>query len=600
MKKFKLNTLLIGIIFLSTSTVFASWWNPFTWFQKMMVSVQQLKQNPVAIIQNFQKETSSSTYEYTKDNLQIYVNYNFGYRIEYPLNWTIDSEKRIMDDVNKIESLVKIYDTSHEHGVIITVNQKDSILKNEAPATEKVIIDGVPQVAYLFPEGYECHMRNPNQKDCSFFIIPINHNGLWYEIKIIGEAKNVSEAHKKILSTFKFVNVSVSNPLKIEKTGLYVSTSTNKLIFTESDKIIKYKYTDFSCGYYEKLPNCKDNILAYDSYKGSKIYIKDIEYIHVGPEKQKVTQTFDIDVATFTFVDNYEKEVDKIIKYGGMSKTTLVSSSNYEEMRKSVNGQATPDNPINFKYLIGQDVKNGYYLTVTRYGCGGDAIGCVGNIYLEQISNKEYKKISKSTLHVDGMNKYIDDNFGFSFWYPDNLSVKELSGNIADSETSFGKNTKAIKRINVGDVNILEVYSSDMSINAATLDQNGFLLRYFFDKSKDTWMVATGVTSKGDPASTTTVKISNSTMGGLPIFNGYERFGIKSIVPISTNNFLVVTAKCNDATDYACGSGLGTGRDRYEKTLKTIVAIDPSVAVPVSESEQINIIKEEQSSYPFP
>ncbi len=429
MKKFKLNTLLIGIIFLSTSTVFASWWNPFTWFQKMMVSVQQLKQNPVAIIQNFQKETSSSTYEYTKDNLQIYVNYNFGYRIEYPLNWTIDSEKRIMDDVNKIESLVKIYDTSHEHGVIITVNQKDSILKNEAPATEKVIIDGVPQVAYLFPEGYECHMRNPNQKDCSFFIIPINHNGLWYEIKIIGEAKNVSEAHKKILSTFKFTNVLINNPLKIEKTGLFISTSTNKLIFTESIKLINYKYSDYSCGYYEKLPNCEDNIITYDTYKGTSMDIGTTTYRSIGGDKQKVTQNFDINVVTFAFAENVENEVKKIIETAGMTKTALKSSSNYEEMIKGDSSKITPDNPIKFKYLIGQDSKNRYYLVVTRYAGGGDVIGGVGNMYLEQNlieANSSKKGILKT---------YTNSKWGYSLEYPNDWVV----GKEEQELTSYNK-----------------------------------------------------------------------------------------------------------------------------------------------------------------
>lgn len=31
MKKFKVSTFIVGLLFLSTSTVFASWWNPFTW-----------------------------------------------------------------------------------------------------------------------------------------------------------------------------------------------------------------------------------------------------------------------------------------------------------------------------------------------------------------------------------------------------------------------------------------------------------------------------------------------------------------------------------------------------------------------------------------
>lgn len=217
MKSIKILTVTSILLFGLTTSAFASWWNPFTWFHKKVVSVQQVKQNSALITENTSTQIASSTDKEIKNDLLTYVNSNFGYSIGYPLNWTPDSEKRIMDETNKIESLIKISDISLEHGIIITVNQNEYPLLSEASITEKVVINGILETAYIFPEGYECRMRNPAKKDCSFFIIPIHHNGLWYEIKITGEAKNISEFHKKILSTFKFTNIKSSSSLYVDE-----------------------------------------------------------------------------------------------------------------------------------------------------------------------------------------------------------------------------------------------------------------------------------------------------------------------------------------------------------------------------------------------
>lgn len=204
------------------------------------------------------------------------------------------------------------------------------------------------------------------------------------------------------------------------------------------------------------------------------------------------------------------------------------------------------------------------------------------------------KEVSKSEVKVDGMSKYTDSDFGFSIWHPSNLSVKVSPGDNTNSERNFGKDTKVVKILDVGDVGIVEVYSPNMSIYGDILDDPSpasYYLNYFFDKNKHMWMVATGRGPKGVTSSTTTADISNNTMGGLHIFNGYTRFGIKSIIPLSAHNFLVVGAECNDATEYECGMGIGSGRDKFEKTIQTITATDPSVATPVSIEEQIKAIK---------
>lgn len=200
MKTFKKLTVVSVLVLGMTGSVFASWWNPFTWniFKKKETQKEQ------QIVTNTVLAASSTLQNTQKNDLKTYINSNFKYSIDYPLNWIIEPEKRIIDETNKIESLVKIYDVSREHGIVVTVDQKEYPLLSEAPVKEKIVINGILQTVYIFPEGYECLMRDPERKDCSFFTVPIYHNGLWYSIKIIGEAKTVSEAHKMIISSFKF------------------------------------------------------------------------------------------------------------------------------------------------------------------------------------------------------------------------------------------------------------------------------------------------------------------------------------------------------------------------------------------------------------
>lgn len=182
--------------------------------------------------------------------------------------------------------------------------------------------------------------------------------------------------------TPKVVNTVKKDPREKEKIGLYTSSSTSELVFTDAEKLVAYNYSDYSCGGYERKPNCND-VISYDSYKGYSIEIDGKTYKHTGGDRQKTTQKLFIDIATFTFAANLEKEVNKIIKSNGMATTTLVTSGNYEEMKRRTN-EITPNNPIKFSYVVGRDAKNTYQLVVTRYGCGGDAMGCSGDVYLEK------------------------------------------------------------------------------------------------------------------------------------------------------------------------------------------------------------------------
>jgi len=183
--------------------------------------------------------------------------------------------------------------------------------------------------------------------------------------------------------------------------------------------------------------------------------------------------------------------------------------------------------------------------------------------------------ITADNVSVSGMSKYTDPDFGFSFWYPIGwilVDTPVLSHNFEGG--------KVIKHLEFTDastpyarrISIDEFYTSSSSITDYW--RVGFI-KHYFDDSRQQWMIHDH--SDGDSIHPVDIKIH--TMGGLPIFESYER----SIVPLSTHSLLVVS---------------GTVPNALLKALaKTIVATDPSVATPVSAAEQIKTIQAERDAY---
>lgn len=211
---------------------------------------------------------------------------------------------------------------------------------------------------------------------------------------------------------------------------------------------------------------------------------------------------------------------------------------------------------------------------------------------------------SPQTVSISGMSKYTDANFGFSFWYPNNLKVttSEPSQKAQASATDdYGAETKIVKTVSSPEFFIYEVYSPLMSIYAYSIDDpsgESFYENYFFDTNRYVWMVAESNIPNGSPDATTTADVSKNTMGGLHMLGAYTKGSIKVIIPLSTHNFLVLYSGCNDFMDYTCDSGTnGGGEDKFNKLVQTIAATDPSVATPVSSAEQIKAIQAEKDAY---
>lgn len=135
---------------------------------------------------------------------KLYSNAAFGYSFSYPTNWVLEPETSVVDAQNDMPSVVSVHDTKpfSPQRFSVTINRKERTLKNEAPKTEPVTIAGQTVTAYLFPDGKDCKPTKTDP-DCSFFLIPIQRDGVWYEINVANEAVTL-DAYRTILASFKF------------------------------------------------------------------------------------------------------------------------------------------------------------------------------------------------------------------------------------------------------------------------------------------------------------------------------------------------------------------------------------------------------------
>jgi hypothetical protein len=212
-----------------------------------------------------------------------------------------------------------------------------------------------------------------------------------------------------------------------------------------------------------------------------------------------------------------------------------------------------------------------------------DTTGQVSDTPTSTVTTTPIKPTDNPAVAVAGMAKYTDSSLGYSFWYPTNWTVTATAiptngGNIQDATT--------VAMLSVGpkggdtEISIQEVKSTTRTVT----DTGGAgpigPITYFFDTTSHLWMtkssIADGVTSITKPAD-----ITRNSMGGLHLFGGTSRFD-SNIIPLTANNFVIIK---------------DTGVHNATALAKTVVAIDPSVATPVSAKEQVAVIQAEKTEY---
>lgn len=135
---------------------------------------------------------------------KIYTNKTFGYSFSYPIDWVLEPETSVMDAQNNMPSIVSVHDTRpfSPQRFSVTINRKERTIQNQAPKKESVTVGGQSVTAYMFPDGLDCKPTKTDP-DCSFFIIPIQRGGVWYEISVANEAATLDK-YRAILASFVF------------------------------------------------------------------------------------------------------------------------------------------------------------------------------------------------------------------------------------------------------------------------------------------------------------------------------------------------------------------------------------------------------------
>jgi len=210
------------------------------------------------------------------------------------------------------------------------------------------------------------------------------------------------------------------------------------------------------------------------------------------------------------------------------------------------------------------------------------------------ITVKGRESVSQNVA-VPGMSKYTDNEFGFSFWYSSGWSVLEDAPLDRIVPTTYADGT-LVKRLVISGggrtLYIDEVHSDSrtFNVNPGACGACG-PVAYSFNPDSHLWMM----TTSNQQPSAQPANISNNSMGGLHIFpSGQKESAV--IVPLSARNFVFVKdVTYSDQCGSYCASPDIKGGAQF--LAKTIVATDPSVATPVSASEQTATIQAAASAY---
>jgi len=200
---------------------------------------------------------------------------------------------------------------------------------------------------------------------------------------------------------------------------------------------------------------------------------------------------------------------------------------------------------------------------------------------------------SSQTLSVPGMSKYIDADFGFSFWYPSRWKVSNASADLRDIAALTGyisDNGSTITSVDSRTVSkTLEIqagkyvwYVQEVHSPSGLVSTYGYSGTHLhFDSTSKQWM--NNDDSQSDSANQFHPShIVATTIGGLPVLLG-------AIVPLSPSVFIIVGVDNG-------GDPLGR-RIQILPLVKTISSTDPSVVTPVSADEQIKTIQAEKDAY---
>ncbi|HEV3244956.1 MAG TPA: hypothetical protein VG102_01195 [Candidatus Paceibacterota bacterium] len=184
---------------------------------------------------------------------------------------------------------------------------------------------------------------------------------------------------------------------------------------------------------------------------------------------------------------------------------------------------------------------------------------------------------STTPAQTYGMAQYTDPTYGFSFWYPNSLT---MTASTTNTTKSFPGGTE-VELLQVGSPGGTYVAVVTSPASTITDEPSGHAspiaqTKYFYDQAKGVWMVAYPEGTATGKSATTTADISKTTIAGLPMLPSGARFDT-TIIPLSTTEFLVI--------------GDGGGSSFTSELARTVAAagatIDPTVQAAALQAEEV-------------
>ncbi|TFV37965.1 hypothetical protein [Bradyrhizobium niftali] len=185
------------------------------------------------------------------------------------------------------------------------------------------------------------------------------------------------------------------------------------------------------------------------------------------------------------------------------------------------------------------------------------------------------------------MSRYMDAEFGVSFWYPSQWTVSEIK--LTDIEKAHYPEGRIQRRLFVSNHDkgfyFDEINSATSSLTSPA--DRGCALTYSLNLQNDAWMQqTTGCDGDPTPVPAALVEQSFYTTGGLRILNGASRFQTELLVPLTAWKFIDVSYEGS----LEVGSRMST-----LPIVTSISSLEFDQATSVE--KEIQVIQAEQDSY---
>ncbi len=253
-----------------------------------------------------------------------------------------------------------------------------------------------------------------------------------------------------------------------------------------------------------------------------------------------------------------------------ISASTPSSCSQFANLQRGDTDSTTSGLVSQLQQFLGITPTTGYYGVLTSIGYTNK---CLAN--------------NAQPASVSGMSEWMggDPEHDFTFWYPSSWKVEGTANGYSSLDVFDSNGNKVMTLLETGANSV----PGSASQNAWNPSIEGYMIaglantqEYYFDSNTGQWMY--GEFPQMGSVITTPADVSVNTMGGLHILSWPNDTRHTSLlVPLSATLFVDIEATGNNVA--------------ITPLVDTIVATDPTIAIPVPTTQQTTTIQAEASAY---